>query len=235
MFKFASHRGFLLVFDGADNVGKGVVMEGVVSWMDNDWLPAKKKECILTGVGIRTGSEPDEKFRDEIGAVPVDNWLRQLYLFIRQREMIHSRYGWLYDAIEANHHIAVKDRSYHTTCVYQGILSGITNREILMSHGPWLFKPDLTVIVTSTLDTIKKRITNGSKDSGFYDDLDRDMDLQKKVRQRYRDMVDEPNFSECVLLDNDGPLSVTICRAIEIVESALEEWVKVFRTFMLDS
>lgn len=237
MFQFCEHVGFLLVFEGADNVGKGTIMKKVVSWL-RCWIEEENTKGRLCGPNVLTGMEASKSSRAEIGMVPKENWLRQLYLFVRQRQdaqqssspllMLENERGWLFQAIKESCNIVVMDRSYHSSCVYQGLAGGVSDEEILAVHGPWLFRPDLTLIMSAPPDDIIRRSAT-IKDVGLFGKFDKDVGFQLAVQRRYKGLLGRPDFSDCVLLENVGTVEEVVEKAKEMVRPRVESWFSSLR------
>src|SRR5690606_37696593 len=85
-------------------------------------------------------------FRNEIFATPRSQWLRHLFLFMCDREAhtriilssLFSDFGAIKEAPlgtkEFSPTVILQDRSYHSSCVYQGIAGNVSPELILKAH-----------------------------------------------------------------------------------------------------
>lgn len=196
--------GKLIVFEGPDCVGKTTILQNI-----NQKFRTEAPKIPLTFM------RNPHTLRSEIENTERNNWLRMLYLFMKDREIqkpiIEKMIGQGYNVI--------LDRYFYSSCVYQGITGNITNEEIVKAHGSILLKPDLTIILDAQDDIIEKRMKS-RKTQDSLELFEKGSDFRRKVRNRYR--LIPQNFNECILVNAGLPIHEIIHNTYHLVKTLIE-------------
>jgi len=187
--------GKLFTIEGPDGVGKSTVLANIKEKMKKDH--PKVRLAFL---------RQPAKYRKEISETDPDNYLRMLYLFMRDRE---DQYPALVELLNSGYHICL-DRYYHSSCVYQSIGNDLTMQQIHDAHGPFILQPQITFLIDANDDVIEKRLKERVADDGI-ENFEKNHLFREKVRKLYREMPQySDTFNECVAISNDGLISNTI-------------------------
>lgn len=210
-------KAYILVFEGVDGIGKGTLMFSIKKYLETS------SDLKQANIKIYNFQQPRMKAKKEISTIDKTNWLRLLYLFMKDRE---AQYIEEIEPLLTERCIILMDRYYHSSCVYQSLVGEVDPVEIFHAHGPWAIKPDLTIICDSELATIEQRL---QKRNLPLENLEGDLSYLLLIQNRYRDLVrcGYSEFDECVLVDAGGTPQ-------EVVERCLFE-IKPFLSKVLAS
>ena len=143
-------------------------------------------------------SQPeDPTIRAEIAKTPVTNWLRHLYLFIKDREL-----QWVnrISPLFKEDTCIILDRYWHSSCVHQGAFDpSITYQSILKAHGKFLPTPHITFLLVAPDEIIEERLAQRTMDDLRV--FEENKELRQLYRRRYLGLLGEPEFQECVRID----------------------------------
>lgn len=178
----------LYVFEGADGTGKTTAINLI-----------EEKISHLTDMKIIRLQEPHNS-RDDIIRAGFDNWLKLFYFYVRDREetcrRIHEK--------EDEDVIFLQDRSYHSSCVYQGLQSGLSPEFIKNAH-PCTITPHVTFVFQTSKDEAKRRLKkrlqqkSSTKEIDFFD---KKWEFQEGVMNLYQNLINDDNaFEECIGVD----------------------------------
>lgn len=211
-------RGFLIVVEGCDGIGKSVLLSGLERFLRNRMVDLSR--TMRTSLFIL--KQPSDNARKEINTVDPSNWLRMLYLFMKDRE---RQYKESLHRLMEDGDVVLMDRYFYSSCVYQGIFGNISPKEILDAHGPWLVKPDVTLVLHTDPEKLEERISKRGEEK---EKLEGDMNIRVEIQKRYRDLCSGkyPGFEECVLVDASGSPSAVLKTCIEIVEERFSFWTR---------
>ena len=214
-------EGFLIVVEGCDGVGKGAVksllQEQIQKKLDQDNGSIKSLVYMF--------QQPTVSAKKEIGQIDPGNWLRLLYLFMKDRERQY------FDRIKptlACGDVVLLDRCYHSSCVYQGILGDVSSASILKAHGPWAIQPDVTFIFHIDPDEIERRLQTRSEEKEMLEKLEGNRSTRVEIQHRYRELVKnkDPLFDECVLIDASGSPEDIANLCMNAMAEKFDSWKK---------
>lgn len=197
-----------VVFEGPDGSGKTTIIENVHQKAlagdlgDRNWCRLRQPHAL----------------RDEISKTDPDNYLRMMYLFMKDREIqlptLHTTLAGM---------SILMDRYYYSTLVYQGLLGNIPYTDIVRGHEGIIRQPDLVIFVDATDEIIQQRlkISRGGDALANFDEKGR---YQQQIREAYRKLHhDEQVFSpgQCTVVLNNGSIHDVIDSCVQEIQQAL--------------
>ncbi len=215
-------RGKLVIADGLDGSGKGVIIDALGSWSMSKGLrilDLRDKELELPepedleNYDVVLSSEPTFSF---VGKAIRDEMIREnnrkysgwslAFAFSIDREILYKRI--IIPALNAGKHV-FQERGVITSLVYQPVQERIQLNELMKLPGNKLAlenSPDLLIIPKIKPETVINRLgTRTKKDYSIFDNLS----FQTKISERYNSewlkQLFEKNGSKVVYLDTDDP------------------------------
>lgn len=209
-------RSFFLVLEGCDGVGKGTVKRGIEQHL------RRMLSLYASTMGMRllVLRQPTNEARDEINQTDPNNWLRMLYLFMKDRE---AQYFRVLKSVLEQRNVVLMDRYYHSSCVYQGMAASLSPVDILKAHGPWVIKPDLTLILQVEPDELERRLAERGE---TMEKLEGDRGVRVEIQRRYTDLVrrEYPEFDECVLIEASGHPNKVLEACLKKINVSFHKW-----------
>ncbi len=228
-------KGRLVVADGLDGSGKGVIIDALGEWAeahgmkvldlrDGSELPEPED---LESYGAILSAEPTFSF---VGKAIRDELIREnnrkysawslAHAFALDREILYKRV--IIPAISAGKHV-FQERGVITSFVYQPVQERIQVSELMQLPGNRLamqYAPDLLIISRIKPETVMARLgVRSKKDSSIFDNLS----FQSKISERYGSewlrSLFEQRSSKVVYLDTDEPRTVS-----DTKRTAVELW-----------
>ncbi|MFH1182052.1 MAG: hypothetical protein V1702_03780 [Candidatus Woesearchaeota archaeon] len=237
-------KGKLVMVDGLDGSGKGVVVDAIAEWCAESGkrILDLRKYCIekntfpqpgeLGNYDIIISSEPSfcyigKAIREELVRADGRRYsaMSLANAFALDREILYKRV--LLPALQLGINV-FQERGVVSSLVYQPVQERIQLSELLRMPGNKLAidnAPSLLLITTVSPETVVKRLgARDKKDNSIFDTLS----FQRKIDERYRSdwlrHLFENSGSKVVYLDTDEPKTVeeTKTAALEIVKKFLE-------------
>jgi thymidylate kinase len=236
-------KGKLVMVDGLDGSGKGVVVDALAEWSAESGkrILDLRKNCIeknqfpqpeeLDNYDVIISSEPSfcyigKAIRDELVRADGRKYsaMSLAQAFALDREILYKRV--LLPALQRGVNV-FQERGVLSSLVYQPVQERIQLSELLRLPGNKLAvdnAPSLLMITTVSPETVMKRLgAREKKDNSIFDDIS----FQRKIDERYKSdwlrHLFENAGSKVVYLDTDEPKTVeeTKAAALEIVKNFL--------------
>ncbi len=215
-------RGKLVIADGLDGSGKGVIINALGSWAGSKGLrvldlretgselPEPEE---LENYDVILSAEPTFSF---VGKAIRDEMIREnnrkysgwslAFAFSIDREILYKRV--IIPALNAGKHV-FQERGVITSLVYQPVQERIQLSELMQLPGNKLAlenSPDLLIISKIKPETVISRLgVRSKKDYSIFDNLS----FQSKISERYSSdwlrQLFEKNGSKVFYLDTDDP------------------------------
>ncbi len=171
-------EGKFIVLEGPDGCGKSTQVS-----MLADWLKSK-------GFEVETTKEPTD---NPIGKVLRKNLENKLNLCLEAEALLFAgdRAQHVSDEIQPhlkNGKIVITGRYVYSSLVYQPV-RGLSKDWVEQINKPAI-KPDLTVFIDVPPETGQDRVNS----SGKPDKFEKNLNLQKKVRNTYKALAEEKNI-----------------------------------------
>ncbi|MBI2141948.1 hypothetical protein HYU15_00480 [Candidatus Woesearchaeota archaeon] len=228
-------KGRLIVADGLDGSGKGVIVDAMGEWAeaqgmkvldlrDGGELPEPED---LESYGAILSAEPTFSF---VGKAIRDELIREnnrkysawslAHAFALDREILYKRV--IIPAISSGKHV-FQERGVITSFVYQPVQERIQVSELMQLPGNRLamqYAPGLLIISRIKPETVMARLgVRSKKDTSIFDNIS----FQTKIAERYGSewlrSLFEQRGSKVVYLDTDEPRTVS-----DTKKGAVELW-----------
>lgn len=205
-----NYPGLKITIEGTDCSGKDTISYLLAKAL-NEWVQGRVRSRITIM------KQPTDPYRGEIEQVPPQQWMRHLYLFIRDRE---ARFPETKQYLEHGH-IVLMVRDYHSSCVYQGLMGQQSPQDILQAHGIWAIKPDVTCILDVDVEeAMRRKEKRGDADLQEFEDRE----ILRASIERYRALPNITGFEECSLIPAAGRPEEVSDRLWVSLLPVLNEW-----------
>lgn len=171
-------KGKLIALEGPDGCGKSTQVKMLSEWLDSN------------GLEVETTKEPTD---NPIGKVLRENLEDKINLSLEAEALLFAadRAQHISETIQPQLEkgkIIVTGRYVYSSLVYQRV-RGLSKEWIEQINKPAI-KPDLSIFIDVPPETGLERVNS----SGNPDKFEENLELQKKVRNTYRDLAEEKNI-----------------------------------------
>lgn len=172
-------EGKFIVLEGPDGCGKSTQVRMLAEWLKSE------------GFDVKTTKEPTD---NPIGKVLRENLENKIDLCLESEALLFAsdRAQHVSDTIRPhleNKKIVITGRYVYSSLVYQTV-RGLSKEWIEKINEPAI-KPDLTIFIDVPPETGLDRVNT----SGEPDKFEKNLELQKEVRNTYRRLAEEKNIS----------------------------------------
>jgi len=186
-------NGIFIVIEGIDGVGKTTIAK-----MLKNHFEKEGKKVVLTSEP--TEGEYGKILREKLkeGMDPIEAVLLfalDRYVHVKEiKKLVSAGY------------VVISDRYYYSSIAYQGALLGANFEEyILKVHEPFIYEPDVAILLDAPPDVALKRI-EGSK--RLYKEIYENMELQEKIRENYLRLASRMNNFVVIDASKNSPEEV---------------------------
>lgn len=186
-------EGKIIVFEGVEGTGKTTIAKKLLKYLKNKG----KKSILLREPG---GTEISEKIRKillDCKHKNIDKKTEFLLYLASRAQLISEK---IKELLKKNY-IIILDRFYLATIVYQGYARGLDMKFIKAVNNFIIedIKPDITIILDASLNTIYERIKNRKN----LNRIDKEsVDFHRKVKNGY--LKESKNFKNCYVINTDN-------------------------------